>query len=124
MHCYKKYAKIFLTGGLPFSISGINLHNQLKNKSMKLVKLSVVALSLGLFVASCGNGGDAAKTNVDSMNAATSTSMTTTTAPATPAPADTIAAGAAKPDSAAAAAASKTTTTTETKSTETKKEKK
>ena len=69
---------------------------------MKLVKLSVFALTMGLFVASCGNGGDAAKSATDSAAAAA------TAAPATPAPApattETMTAGPAKPDSAATAA--------------------
>ena len=56
---------------------------------MKLVKLSIFALTMGLFVASCGNGGEAAKTA------------------ATTAPVDTMNAGAAKPAEAPATAESK-----------------
>jgi len=101
---------IFQNNGLPFSNKGINMHNQLKNVFMKFAKLSVIALSMGLFLTSCGNGStEAAKTD--------STTTTTSTVTATPPPAtpDTMAAGAAKPD---------TTKTTTTTTTETKKEEK
>ncbi len=51
---------------------------------MKLVKLSVLALAMGLFVASCGNGnGDAPKTDTATPPPAAP--------PATPPPADTTA---------------------------------
>jgi hypothetical protein len=98
--------KIYLTSGLPFFKWRINMHNHLKTKIMKFVKLSVLALSLGLFVASCGN----------SSETTTTTDSTTTTAPVaepTPAPADTMTAAPAKPDS--AATTTTTTTTTEEK---------
>ena len=72
---------------------------------MKFAKLSIVALSLGVFVASCGNGGDAAKAAADSAaNAATATPVAAPPV-ATPPPADTLNAGAAKPADTAKAAA-------------------
>ncbi len=86
---------------------------------MKFVKLSIVALSMSLFVVSCGSGsGDAPK--VDS-SASSSATTTTTTTPPPAAPVDTMNAGAAKPaDTAkpAAAPASTTETKTTTKTTE------
>ncbi len=49
---------------------------------MKFVKLSIVALTLGVFVTSCG-GGEGTKPATDSAAAATTaTTTTTTTAPA------------------------------------------
>jgi hypothetical protein len=86
--------------GLPFFKGGINLHNnqKLKQKIMKFVKLSVLALSMGLFVASCGN----------SSSEATEAPATTETAPAaeaTPAPEAAPAAPAADSANAAAPAA-------------------
>lgn len=68
---------------------------------MKFVKLSVLALSLGLFVASCGN-----KTEGEATPATDSSAMAPATEAAAPAPAaapDSMNAGPAK-DSAAAAA--------------------
>ncbi len=57
---------------------------------MKLVKLSVFALTLGLFVASCGSGsGEAATTDTV---AAPAPEAAPEAAPATPPPADTAAA--------------------------------
>ncbi len=86
--------KYFLTDGLPFFISGINWHNKLKNIVMKFVKLSVLALSMGLFVASCGNGGgEAPKTD----SAATAAPAPAPAPAPAAAPADTMNAGAAKP---------------------------
>ncbi len=70
-----------------------------KQSFMKLVKLSVFALTMGLFLASCGNGGEAAKTATDSAAAAPAP------APEAPKPVDTMNAGAAKPADAAAAPA-------------------
>ena len=94
------FIKIFVIHGLPYFVSGINVHNHLKNNIMKFVKFSVLALSLGIFVASCGNGsGDAAKTD------STSSSATTTSATPPPAaPADTMTAAPAKPADTTAAA--------------------
>jgi len=90
---FRARKNIFSTGGLPFFKQGINLHNHLKTKIMKLVKLSVFALTLGLFVASCGSGsGEAA--NTDTM-AAPAPEAAPEAAPATPPPADTAAAPAA-----------------------------
>ena len=48
---------------------------------MKLVKLSVFALTMGLFVASCGNGSEAAKT-ADTMNAGAAKPADAAAAPA------------------------------------------
>ncbi|MCD6013573.1 MAG: hypothetical protein K0Q79_3435 [Flavipsychrobacter sp.] len=56
---------------------------------MKFVKLSIVALTLGLFVASCGNSSTEETTNTDTTVAAP---PVTEPAPATPPPADTTAA--------------------------------
>lgn len=54
---------------------------------MKIVKLSIIALAMGLFAASCGNGSESTKM-ADST--ATSTSTVTTPPAASPAP-DTMA---------------------------------
>ncbi len=95
--------KIFLNCGLLFFQSGINVHNHLKKQKMKFVKFSVFALTMGLFVASCGGGGETKTT--DSTASATTTTMQAAPAPA-PATADTMTAGAAKPaDTAKPAAA-------------------
>ncbi len=70
--------KFFQKPGLPFSQFRINV-KQLKNKTvMKFVKLSIFALTMGLFIASCGNGEGNKEAD------------TTATAPAV-APADTMA---------------------------------
>lgn len=94
--------------GLPFSKLGINQYNNQKTKNMKFVKFSVLALSLGLFVASCGNGGgEAAHTD------SAATAAPAEAAPATPAPATTD--SAAKPADSAATAAPATAPATEAK---------
>ena len=63
---------------------------------MKFVKLSIVALTLGVFVTSCG-GGEGTKPNADSAaNAATAAPAAPTTPTAAPAPVDTMKAGPAK----------------------------
>ena len=65
---------------------------------MKLVKLSVFALSMGLLVASCGNGkSEASKTDTTTTTTTTTTAPAPEAAPATTAPVDTMNAGAAKP---------------------------
>jgi hypothetical protein len=97
LHYNKKYLKIFSHRGLPFSETGINVHNQLKNGIMKFVKLSIVALCLGVFVTSCGDSKPA-----DTSATTTTMATTETVAPATSAPkVDTPTAPAAKVDSAA-----------------------
>jgi multisubunit Na+/H+ antiporter MnhC subunit len=76
------------------------MHNHLKNVIMKFVKLSIVALSLGLFVTSCGSSETKTETPA-------TTEATTTEAVAAPAPAatpDTMTAAPAKPDTAKATA--------------------
>jgi hypothetical protein len=87
--------KISKKCGLPFFQSGINLHNHLKTKVMKLVKLSVFALTMGLFVASCGSGSGEATTETPAATEAPA-------AEATPAP-EAAPAPAPATDSAAAA---------------------
>ena len=72
---------------------------------MKFLKLSILALSLGIFMASCG-GGETTTTE----EASATTTTVTETAPPPAAPADTAVAGPAKPaDSAAAPAAAPAT---------------
>lgn len=67
---------------------------------MKFIKLSIFALTMGLFVASCGNGENTTETTDSTV---TETPVAETPAPeATPAPADTMTAAPA--DTAAAPA--------------------
>ena len=60
---------------------------------MKFVKLSIVALCLGVFVTSCGDS----KPATDASATTTTMATTETVAPAAPAKPDTMNAGAAKP---------------------------
>ena len=76
------YMKIFLGNGLPFIETGINVYNKQKRNKMKIVKLSVFALTLGLFAASCGNSGSEATTEAPATEATTEAPA----AEATPAP--------------------------------------
>jgi hypothetical protein len=77
----KNFLKKFIKPGLPFSVLGIN-EKQLKIKVMKFVKFSIFALTMGLFVASCGNS---------SSEETTVTDTTATMAAPAPAPVDSAA---------------------------------
>jgi|GEM_PF-948809 Predicted solute binding protein len=88
--------------GLPFSASGINVKQSLKQTIMKFVKLSIFALTMGLFVASCGG-------NTETTTETTTDSTTVVTPEPAPAPVDTTAAPAADTTT----ATTTTTTTTE-----------
>jgi hypothetical protein len=98
--------KISKKCGLPFFKSGINMHNHLKTKNMKFVKFSVLALSLGLFVASCGNSGSEAEAPATTEAAAPAPEATPApeAAPAAPATDSTAAPATAAPAEAAPAA--------------------
>ena len=85
----------------------INVHNQLKTENMKLVKLSMLALTMSLFVVSCG-GGEGEKPAADTVAAAPATPTAEPT-PA-PTPADTTAKPATDTAKAAPAAAPATET--------------
>ena len=82
------------------------MHNQLKTDNMKLVKLSMLALTMSLFVVSCG-GGEGEKPAADTV--AATPAAEPTPAPA-PAPADTTAKPATDTAKAAPAAAPATET--------------
>jgi uncharacterized membrane protein len=97
------YLKICKNRGLPFLQSRINLHNHLKTKVMKLVKLSVFALTMGLFVASCGSSSNEAATETPATTEAPAAEAAPAPAPEA-APATTDSAAAATPAAAPAAA--------------------
>ncbi len=99
------YLKIFLGSGLPFIERGINVYNKQKRNKMKIVKLSVFALTLGLFAASCGNSGSEATTEAPATEATTEAPAAEATPAPEAAPATTDSAAAATTPAPAAEAA-------------------
>jgi len=69
---------------------------------MKLIKMSLFALTMGIFATSCGNSSNAAKSTADS--AAAAPAPTAAPAPAPEAPKDTVNAGPANAPATAAPA--------------------